>query len=146
MSEEIKTELPIEEEVLVESTKERFFDRFLEKAVTVQFICSFVAIIATISITIILALSDAGIARTVVGDVLGIILLVLYIIGILAAIISCPIKLISTPLRWAVKGFKMGIFIPGIGCLIGAFLGFVIGAAAVIYAPAIITVPNALIS
>ena len=146
MSEEIKTELPIEEEVLVEGKKESFFDRFLEKAVTVQFICSFVAIIAPISITIFLTLFDNGILKTVVGEVLGFILLALYIIGMIAAIIACPIKLISTPLRWAVKGFKMGFFIPGIGCLIGALFGFVIGAAAVIYAPAIITVPNALMS
>ena len=127
-----------------ESKWKSFFDNLLEKTVLVQFICSFISILATISITLLYIFVKIDMPRTL-ADIIGVILIILYIIGMGSAIISCPLKLISTPIRWAIKGFQIGLFIPFAGPLLGGVSGLVFGVVAIVYCPAIITIPNNLL-
>lgn len=116
---------------------------FLDVLALVRFICSFVAILAPISVTVIFSVDTHSMSREL-GDFLGIFMIIMYAIGMLSALIACPIRLLGTPIRWITKGFEIGLFIPGIGCLIGALIGFVLGASVIFYAPAVITIHNAL--
>lgn len=62
-------------------------------------------------------------------------------VGVLAAMVACPLKLIMLIPKFVSKGFYIGLFIAGVGCIFGALIGLVISFVVVLMFPVIVTVP-----
>ena len=62
-------------------------------------------------------------------------------VGVLAAMVACPLKLILLVPKFVSKGFYIGLFVAGVGCIFGALIGLVISFVVVLMFPVIVTVP-----
>ena len=81
------------------------------------------------------------------GSPLMIFSMILVGIGVISALTVCPFKLISIPLKWAIRGFYIcRSFIPVYGvadlfaAVFGTSIGFILGAIVVLALPAIFTI------
>lgn len=85
-------------------------------------------------------LTTPGMVMMMQGNTQGTWIL-MFVVGLLAAMLTCPIRLLMTPIRWAVKGFWVGLGFVGVGCVPGVLMGFGLGVFALLVAPALVTIP-----
>lgn len=106
------------------------YDAVMERFLTVRIICSFTALCSSVAFIILLVSPDSS-------GWIGF----FELIGVVSALVACPLRLLKAVAGLIIGGFTIGLAFFGIGCLIGAAIGAVIGLALILYAPAIVTIP-----
>ena len=94
----------------------------------VQAVCCFLSILATVGFI----LGIAGVPEFISVPI--------YVIGLVSALLSCPLKWILLVGAAVVKGFLIGLFFLLVGSLVGAGIGFTLIIMLFFLAPAIFTI------
>ncbi len=125
-----KFEKAEKKESVVENKVNVFFAKLGKGFYILRCICCFTALLSTVA-TIITILDIEG--AMAAADVL-------VIIGLISALLACPVRLISTVFSIAAAGFSIGLGFLGVGCVVGLAIGLLIGGFLVLCFPAVITI------
>lgn len=106
------------------------YDAVMERFLIVRIICCFTALCSSAAFIILLVSPNSS-------GWIGF----FELIGIVSALVACPLRLLKAVAGLVIGGFTIGLAFFGIGCLIGAAIGAAVGLALVLYAPAIVTIP-----
>ena len=102
---------------------------------------AYISILPTV-LFLIMVLCDSKIQMSEFGhNAVAVVAILFLLAAFVLNLLSAPLRLITTPLRWAGKGAVWGIIVPLIGNLFGLFMGFVLGIYVAVFFPAAITIP-----
>lgn len=111
------------------------FENMLSKIYKVRCVCCFTSVFA------LSGLAFLSMDTKNVPDFVGYMVLILWAVGILSAIIACPVKLIGKVIKLVAGGTIAGLAFFGVGAALGFAFSMIISMGMVLFFPCIVSVP-----
>ena len=104
--------------------------QFLDAIYIIRCVCCFTSIFSVLGTLILMF----GGSMTLGG--------IFFAIGLPSALLACPLKFLTISLALITGGFAIGLCFVGVGCIIGAAIGFILAVVLWLYFPAFVTIPH----